>query len=253
VKRHLAPGVLGKHDGRHSLHLPDRRAAKQVKAFSDMRRRLIALKTALLSDALGKWGAMDHEIKCFSANCRMAGPAATLRVHTADILMVGKAVSLCPKGHVLVIDGQGELNTALWGSIITIAARLKGMEGVVIDGAVRDMAGIRKERFPVFARAAVPNAGGAEYVGEINVPIQCGGVVVRPGDWVVGDEDGVVVVPAERLTTVLSTAEQIESLERNIERAVRRGEDLVTLLRYDELLEQKSKGVLLPQMRFRDR
>ncbi|PYV08966.1 MAG: S-adenosylmethionine--2-demethylmenaquinone methyltransferase, partial [Acidobacteria bacterium] len=173
--------------------------AQQRKVFSSERKRLIALKTALLSDALGKAGAMDHEIKCLSANCRMAGPAATLRVHTADILMVGKAVSICPKGHVLVIDGQGELTTALWGSIITVASRLKGMEGVVIDGAVRDIEGIRKERFPVFARAVVPNAGGAEYVGEMNVPIQCGGVVVKPGDWVVGDDDGVVVIPADRL------------------------------------------------------
>ena len=85
---------------------------KQLKAFSSERKRLMTLKTALLSDALGKAGAMDHEIKCVSANCRMAGPAATLRVHTADILMVGKAVSMCPKGCVLVIDGQGELNTA---------------------------------------------------------------------------------------------------------------------------------------------
>ena len=230
-----------------------RNTSQQRKAFSSERKRLIALRTALLSDALGKAGAMDHVIKCLSANCRMAGPAATLRVHTADILMVGKAVSICPKGHVLVIDGQGELNTALWGSIITVASGLKGMEGVVIDGAVRDIEGIRKERFPVFARAVVPNAGGAEYVGEMNVPIQCGGAVVKPGDWVVGDEDGVVVIPADRLPAVLEAAEKLESVERNIERAVRRGDDLVSLLRYDEVLEQKSRGVFLPQMRFKGR
>ena len=87
-----------------------------------IRKRLLALRPALLSDALGKAGAMDHDMRCWSANCRMAGPAVTLRVHTADILMVGKALSECPKGFVLVIDGQGELNTALWGAITTACA-----------------------------------------------------------------------------------------------------------------------------------
>ena len=87
------------------------------------------IRTSLLSDALGKGGAMDHDMRCFSANCRMAGPAVTVRVHTADILMVGITLSHCPKGSVLVIDGQGELNTALWGEVTTLAARLKGLAG----------------------------------------------------------------------------------------------------------------------------
>jgi RraA family protein len=219
--------------------------------ISAQRKRLLALKTALLSDALGKSGAMDHDIKCMSANCRMAGPAVTLRVHTADILMVGKAVSLCPQGYVLVIDGQGELNTALWGILITIASRLKGAAGVVIDGAIRDLEGIRRDRFPVFARAAVPNAGGAEYLGEVNLPVQCGGMVVNPGDWIVGDEDGVVVIPQARLSSVLEVAKRLRRVEKEIEDSIRRGGDLVKLLRYDEVLARKKEDVGLPQMRFR--
>ena len=114
------------------------------KAASSIRKRLLALRPALLSDALGKSGGMDHDMQCFSANCRMAGPAYTLRVHTADILMVGKALSDCPPGRVLVIDGQGERNTALWGAITTECARLKRVEGIVIDGAIRDLAQIRR-------------------------------------------------------------------------------------------------------------
>src|SRR5438128_1113961 len=183
---------------------------------------------------------MDHELKCVSANCRMGGPAATLRVHTADLLMVAKAVSLCPAGSVLVIDGQGELNTALWGEITTLAARLKGVEGAVIDGAVRDLAGIRRDSFPVFARAVVPNAGGAEYAGEYNVPIQSGGVVVNPGDWVVGDEDGVVVIPTKRLPEVLTIATRVSALEKKIVSAVRAGKDLAAILQINEVLERKS-------------
>ena len=230
-----------------------RKRSMEVKAERSLRTRMVALKTALLSDALGKTGAMDHDMKCFSANCRMAGPAATLRVHTADILMVGKALSMCAQGKVLVIDGQGERNTALWGSIITMAARLKALQGVVIDGAIRDVAGIRRDRLPVFARSVVPNAGGAEYLGELNVPIQCGGVVVNPGDWVVGDEDGVVVIPANRLPSVLKKAELLGQIEKQIVRAVRRGQDLASLLRYDEALERKSREPVLPQMRITQR
>ena len=216
-----------------------------------LRKRLLALRPALLSDALGKAGAMDHDMHCWSAKCRMAGPAFTARVHTADVLMVGKAISDCPSGSVLVIDGQGERNTALWGGITSITARLKGVEGVVIDGAIRDVAEIRRERLPVFARAAVPNAGGAEYKGEIGIPVQCGGAVVNPGDWVVSDEDGVVVVPSARLEATVALAQQLGRVEREIYRAVRAGKDLGALLRYDELIAAKSAAGGLPQMRFR--
>ena len=227
-----------------------RKNARPGKTEAATRKRLLALKSALLSDALGKTGAMDHDMKGFSARCAMAGPASTLRVHPADILMVAKAVSMCAKGRVLVIDGQGELNTALWGSITTVGARRKGLAGVVIDGAIRDLDGIRRDPFPVFARAVVPNAGGAEYRGEFDVPIQCAGVVVNPGDWIVGDQDGVVVIPAARLMDAIKAAERLKKIEKQIVRAVRAGKDLASLLRYDQILERKSTETFLPQLRF---
>jgi 4-hydroxy-4-methyl-2-oxoglutarate aldolase len=208
------------------------------------------IRTSLLSDALGKGGAMDHDMRCFSANCRMAGPAVTVRVHTADILMVGITLSHCPKGSVLVIDGQGELNTALWGEVTTLAARLKGLQGVVIDGAIRDLYKIRGDKLPVFARGVVPNAGGVQYAGEFQVPVQCGGAIVHPGDWVVGDEDGVVVIPRDRLKSVIEAAQRLAVVEKKIEDEVAKGKDLATLLRYHELLEKKTSEGVLPQMRF---
>jgi regulator of RNase E activity RraA len=103
---------------------------------------------------------------------------------------------------------------------------------------------------PVFARAAVPNAGGAEYWGETGIPIQCAGVVVCPEDWIVGDEDGVVVIPAARMDSALVIAERLRELEREIEAQVEQGRDLAELLRYNELLESKARAGLLPQMRF---
>lgn len=218
-----------------------------------VRKRLMALRPALLSDALGKSGAMDHDVKCVSRICRMAGPAFTLKVYPADILMVAKAVAMCPKGSVLVIDGQGELNTGLLGNIVALEARLKGIAGIVVDGAIRDRAEICRDRIPIFARAVVPNAGGAEYLGAMEVTVQCGGVVIHPGDWVVGDEDGVVVIPLGRLTSVVQGAEELASVEKQIEKAVRRGQSVAALLNYDEILERKTKGSRLPQMRFRGR
>ena len=212
-----------------------------------------SLRTSLLSDALGKGGAMDHDMRCVSANCRMAGPAVTVRVHTADILMVGITLSHCPKDSVLVIDGQGELNTALWGEVTTLAARLKGLQGVVIDGAVRDRYKIQRDRLPIFARGVVPNAGGVQYPGEFQVTVQCGGAVVHPGDWVVGDEDGVVVVPRDRLESVIEAAKRLAVVEKKIEAEVAKGKDLATLLRYHELLLKKTTEGVLPQMRFREK
>jgi regulator of RNase E activity RraA len=211
--------------------------------------RLRNLRPALVSDALGKTGAMYHDMRCWSANPKLVGRAFTVRIHVADILMVGKGLSECPPGYVLVIDGQGELNTALWGDITTTCARLKGIAGVVIDGAIRDIAQIGRDSLPVFARAAVPNAGGAEYGGDIGSTIHCAGAVVSPGDWIVGDEDGVVVVPAARVESAIEIAERLYELERQIEAQVEQGADVAKLLRYDELLASKARAGL-PQMRF---
>ena len=214
-----------------------------------MKQQLLRYGTGPGSDALGKKGAMDHGMRPWSAQARMAGPAFTVRIHTADILMVSKALSECLAGAVLVIDGRGEKNTALWGGLTTMLALKKGLAGVVIDGAIRDLADIRPSKLPVFARAIVPNAGGAEYVGDLQVPVVCGGQVVHPGDWLVGDDDGVVVIPLAQLDAVVAQAGKIVEAEKRIAKAIRAGEDLAALMRVDELLEAKRKQIFVPQLR----
>jgi regulator of RNase E activity RraA len=211
--------------------------------------RVRKIGTATLSDALGKCGAMDHGMQCRSEVSLMAGPAFTVRVHTADILMISSALSQCPPEYILVIDGRGERDTAIWGDLTTLAAHLKGVAGVVIDGALRDVRNIRKSRLPVFARAVVPNGGGAEYLGEVGVPVQCGGQVVRPEDWLAGDDDGVVVIPAEKLEDALGTADQIVAAEKRIEKAIRAGHDIAELLRLQDVIERKQGEVFVPQLR----
>ena len=214
-----------------------------------MNKDLLRLGTGPLSDAIGKKGAMDHGMRPWSAQPRMAGPAFTVRVHTADILMVSKALSACPAGAVLVIDGHGELNTALWGGLTTAQALRKGLAGIVIDGAIRDLADIRKSKLPVFARSVVPNAGGAEYVGDLQVPVSCGGQVVTPGDWLVGDDDGVVVIPPAQLEAALAKAKQIVEAEKRIAQAIRQGADIADLLQVDDLIETKRQQIFVPQLR----
>ncbi|MDX1984544.1 MAG: RraA family protein [Bryobacteraceae bacterium] len=209
---------------------------------------MIRLGAAAISDALGKRGAMDHDMQCRSANPAMAGPAFTVRVHTADILMISRALSDCPKGHVLVIDAQGELNTAVWGELTTYRAHYKGLAGVVIDGALRDAAKIAQSPLPVYARAVVPNGGGAEYLGEINVTVSCGGQVVHPGDWLIGDRDGVVVIPAALLDETLALAARIVKAEKALERAILKGADLGTLLHVAEKIERKRGEIFIPQL-----
>lgn len=211
--------------------------------------RLAKIGAGPISDALGKTSAMSHAIRPRSRNPRMAGPAFTVRVHTADILMVGKALSECPKGSVLVIDGHAECNTALWGGLTTEAALVKGLAGVVIDGAIRDSAEIARSRLPVYARAIVASAGGAEYVGELQIPVQCGGVVVNPGDWLVGDDDGVVAIPAARLEDAMISAEKILKAESRIAKAIRAGEDIGAILQCDSVLDRKAREVFIPQLR----
>lgn len=220
-----------------------------MRGLTALARRLLRPGTAALSDAMAKSGAMYHDMQCRSALASMAGPAFTVRVHSADLLMIAPALKQCPRGHVLVIDGHGDLNTALWGELTTYSAHGKGLAGVVINGAIRDAAKIRPYRFPVFARATVPNAGGAEYLGPINSTISCAGQVVLPGDWVVGDADGVIVIPAESTTGVLATAERIVAAEKKIEIAIRQGAELADLIGAQAVIDQKRAGVFIPQLR----
>jgi len=212
-------------------------------------KQIIRLGAAAISDALGKRGAMDHDMQCRSANAAMAGPAFTVQVHTADILMVSHALTECPKGHVLVIDAQGERNTAVWGELTTYCAHHKGLAGIVIDGAIRDAAKISRSELPVYARAVVPNGGGAEYLGEVNITVSCGGQVVRPGDWLIGDRDGVVVVPSEKLEATLALATRIVKAEKELERQILKGADLGTMLRVNEKIERKQGEIFIPQLR----
>ena len=160
-------------------------------------RQAAGFQAAILADVAGRRGAMHGRIAPVEVRMALAGPAFTVEVRPGDNLMIHAAIALAQPGDILVIDGKGDLNAALMGTLMLSACRSLGLGGVVVDGAVRDRLDLLELGFPVFAAGFNP-AGPTKYVpGRINHPVSAGGVTVAPGDLVVGDADGVVVI--ERL------------------------------------------------------
>lgn len=174
---------------------------------------LRCFETPAISDGLNRFNTMDPGIKPILPPCRIAGPAVTLRLRPADNLMLHKVLGLVQPGDVLVIDTCGCPNYAVLGELIATAAFRAGLNGIVVDGGIRDVDQLRKKEFPIFARYVVPSVGDKEGPGEINYPICCGGVPVHPGDIIVGDDNGVVVVPPSDAEQIIRGAAQKRAYE----------------------------------------
>lgn len=164
---------------------------------------------AKVGDAMGHYGIMHYEIKPISPGMRLLGPAITVLTSPGDALYVAHAADVAQPGDVIVIDAGGYLDVSVIGDRISYYMKEKrGVAGLVVDGAVRDARGLREMAFPTFARGITPRIFGSQGPGAINVPISCGGVPVNPGDLVLGDDDGVVVVPREDVARVLKLADE---------------------------------------------
>jgi RraA family protein len=164
--------------------------------------------TANLADCMYRFFCVDSAIKRINEkDVIMVGTAFTIKVRVADNLMVHKALDYAQPGDVLVIDAEGDTEHAILGEIMTREAMVNGLAGFLIDGAIRDAGKIKKMEFPVFARGVTPRGPFKDGPGEINTPVSCGGVVVNPGDIIVGDEDGVVVIPSVDAEDILKKVE----------------------------------------------
>jgi 4-hydroxy-4-methyl-2-oxoglutarate aldolase len=150
---------------------------------------------------------MDGGIRPLWPSPRLAGPAFTVRVPPGDNLMVHAAIYRAAAGSVIVVDASGDLEYALAGGNVCAVAQRRGIGGFVLDGVIRDLAELRALEFPVFARGVVPIPGGKDVAAPLNETIRCGGVAVGPGDLVVADEEGIVVVPAGRADEILRDAQ----------------------------------------------
>lgn len=163
-------------------------------------------QAAILADVAGRRGALHGRIRALRPDMKVAGTAFTVDVRPGDNLMIHAAMSLARPGDVLVIDGKGDQTAALMGTIMMTACKKLGIAGVVIDGAVRDALEIEEMEFPVFSVGTNPNGPTKLVPGRIGHPVTVGGVTVRPGDFVLGDADGVVVVEREKLESLLPLA-----------------------------------------------
>lgn len=170
---------------------------RQRKVDDETVRRYRDLPVANVSDVMSRMSAGGARLRALHAGGPLAGPALTVKTRPGDNLMIHKALMMAEPGDVIVVDGGGDLSNALVGELMLSHAMQVGVAGVVINGAVRDYAWIRASTFPVFAAGVTHRGPYRDGPGEINVPIAIDGMVIEPGDLIVGDDDGFLCIPFE--------------------------------------------------------
>lgn len=173
----------------------------------------VGLASSLVGDAMNREQVMAAAIKPIAAGMRLRGQARTVNAMAGDNGIIHAAIPHVRPGEVLVVNGMGVEDVAIWGEVMTRAAQEQGIAGIVLDGAVRDVADLREMGFPVFCRSAVPRGPHKGFGGTIDSPVACAGVTVSPGDLVIGDDDGVVVVPLDQVRTVQAAAKEAQARE----------------------------------------
>ncbi|MBD9394105.1 RraA family protein [Acidovorax sp. ACV01] len=179
---------------------------------------------SILADVAGRRGTMHGRIQGLQKSMRIAGPAFTVEVRPGDNLMMHAALAQAQPGDVIVVDGKGDLSCALTGFLMVSQAKAAHLGGFVIDAAVRDTEEICESGFPVFAAGANPNGPTKGLPGRVNWPVSVGGTTVHPGDLVVGDGDGVVVLPREQALQVVNAAQAKLDFEQSFLASLRQGD-----------------------------
>jgi 3-hexulose-6-phosphate synthase/6-phospho-3-hexuloisomerase len=203
----------------------------------NIREMLSRVSSPNISDAMHRQGELEG-IRPVCSGLKMIGPAFTVRTYPGDWAKPVEAIDEAPPGSVIVIDAGG-VGPAVWGELATHSSLEKKIAGVVIDGAIRDVVEIRKLKFPAFARIIMPTAGEPKGFGEMGVPVKVGGVRVFPGDWVFGDDDGVVVIPQKRAVEITNRAMDVLEKENRIRKEIKEGG---TLGKVTELLKWEKKA-----------
>ena len=205
-----------------SKHPEIRREIERVPAalVAEARR----FQASILADVGGRRGTLGGRIQPLDRSMKLAGPAFTVEVRPGDNLMIHAALILARPGDVIVVDGKGDLSCALTGALMAAHAQKAGIAGFVIDAAVRDTEDCAKGSFPIFASGANPNGPLKNSGGRINWPVSLAGTSVNPGDLIVGDADGVVVVPRETAAQIVKAAQAKVDGENQRMAAIGRGE-----------------------------
>ena len=196
---------------------------------SELKKAFSMVSTPNISDAMHKQGAMQ-KIRPIKLGFHMVGRAYTIRTIDGDWAKPIEAIDKTDEGWIIVVDVNGG-KTAIWGELATWSAKIKGLAGVVIDGAIRDLDDIIQMDFPIFYRYITPSAGEPKGLGEIGAEINCGGQNVRNGDWIIGDDSGVVVVPQEIAQEIANRALDVKEHENRIREEIKEGGSLGNVLK----------------------
>ena len=207
-----------------------------INAFKELMDQTGCL-TGNVGDCLGRTAAMNSHIQPLSNGLKLVGPAMTVEVPSNDNLMIHKALTMVKPGDVMVIDAGGSSSCALLGMLMVQTARKIGVAGMVVDGDIRDAAEIRETGFPIFVAGVSPNGPMKNGPGEINFPISCGGQPVSPGDIIVADDDGVVVVKKEHAAGCVDNVRKVIEKEAKRMAEIEAGD--IARPGLDELLAQK--------------
>ena len=218
----------------HIIQNIDRAPKDIVEGFKELLNNYDSV-TCAVSDCMERFNAMTSDMKPLFDGIRLAGTAVTVKALASDLAAVFKAIDLCQPGDIVVIDSHGSVNTAFWGENITMSAMNRGAVGAVIDGACRDVEEIRKLRFPIITKGIVPNVGSISGYGHVNVTIQCAGVAVNPGDIVIIDGNGVVVVPRLEAEDILEKARGLLAKEHILVEKIKAGATIGELVNIDEV------------------
>ncbi len=191
--------------------------------------------SCVFADAQERAGVMRSYLRPLTTDVRFVGPALTVRLEPGNQVDCLDALSVAQEGDVIVVDAAGETETSIWGGLMAGLCKIKGVVGAVVDGAIRDTDEIRDLGFHIFSKAIVPRSTHTPFSErmepiEINVPIQCGGALVRPGDIIVADEVGVTVVPLEQASEVLRKAQEQADKEEETRARIREGKTVEELL-----------------------
>ncbi len=216
------------------------RVIKQITRPSQhLIKELSYFDTATVHEASGGRGALESGIKPVDPKSRLCGPAITVAGRPGDNLMLHKAIYVAERGDVLVVTVGGFVEAGPWGEIMTVAAQVRGIAGLVLDGSIRDSIAIQGLGFPAFCKGLCIKGTTKDGLGEINHPVDIGGVRVHPGDVVLGDADGVVVVYQKDLAEVLEKCKLRKEKEERIKKDLQMGKSTLELYGFDKILQAK--------------
>lgn len=204
-----------------------------LRGFKDLLK--IYSPSCVVADSQERYGVMRSYMRPLTNNTRFVGPALTVQLEPGNQVDCLDALSVAKEGDVIVVDAAGETETSIWGGLMSGLCMMKGVVGAVVDGAIRDTDETRDLGFQIFSKAIVPRSTHSPFSGrtdpiEVNGSIQCAGVLVNPGDLVLGDEIGVVVIPLDKAAEILEKARTQAGNEEKTRARIREGKTVDQIL-----------------------